>query len=411
METTARHVGLDIHKQHILVAAVDGQQQVALKPRKISVQAFSNWAIKHLRPTDRVAMESTSNAWHWYDHLIPLVAEVRVANAYKVKLISQSRVKTDKQDALVLAQLLAANLLPSVWVPPPHVRELRGIVAHRFHLVRDRTAAKNRLHSVLHRHNLSLPAGDPFSQENREWWQAQALSPTEILRIRHELRHIEHLTQLITEVEAEVARLSVTFPWDEQVAFLVQLPGVGLNSAMTILSAIGDIGRFPSAKQLVGYAGLGASVHASGQTYRTGKITKQGRRELRVVLVECTWMAVRHSPVWKSRFNVLTARSGKQKAIVAIARKLLVVVWHVLTQQVADRDADAQAVARSLMTWATGYRLARSLGMTRPVFVKRELERLGLASEVDRMRYGSKTYHVANLRTYTVKQGTPVSAT
>lgn len=411
MEAVQRHLGLDVHREQVMVAAVDCQQTVLMAPFRVAVSRFAQWAETHLQPADRIALEATSNAWTFYDILDPLVAEVKIADSRKIKLISASRAKTDKHDALVLAQLLASNLLPAIWVPPVYVRELRSLTAHRRRLVRERSAAKNRLHAVLHRHNLVLPPGDPFSDAHADWWASLAVSSSERLRVRHEWSQIEHLSKLIEEVEAELAQQSVQAPWSDRVSFLIQLPGIGLNSALTILAAIGEIERFGSAKPLVGYAGLGASVYASGQRYHSGKITKQGRRELRAVLVECAWAAVSHSAHWKRRYQKLLHRMDKHKAIVAIARQLLVAVWHLLTRQVADRHADVQAVARSLMTWATQYRLATRLGMTRPAFVKRELERLGLASQVDRMRYGSKTYHIANLRPYTVKQDTPISVT
>ncbi len=269
----------------------------------------------------------------------------------------------------MLAKLLAAHLLPAVWVPPLPVRDLRGLVAHRQQLSRDQTAAKNRLHSVLHRHNLSLPPGEPFSESNQRWWQALTLSPVERLRVRHDLLQMQHIAALLAEVETAIARCSVQQPWQDQVAFLIQLPGVGLQRAMTILSAIGDIDRFPSAKQLVGYSGLGGSVHDSGQTHQTGSITKQGRSELRAVLVECAWAAVRYAPYWHPCFATLKASIGRQKAIVAVARKLLVVIWHVLTKRVPDYHAEAQAVARSLMKWASAHRLATSAGLSRSAFV------------------------------------------
>jgi len=145
-----------------------------------------------------------------------------------------------------------------------------------------------------------------------------------------------------------LAHLSVSEPWAHQVIFLIQLPGIGLLTAMTIpstllrtgLSAIGDISRFLTAKKLVGYGGLGARIHASGQTCRSGGITKQGRRELRTAMIEAAWVAVRTHPHWEAQFQRLEKRIGKQKAIVAMARKLLVVVWHVLSEQVADRYGD-----------------------------------------------------------------------
>jgi transposase len=117
---------------------------------------------------------------------------------------------------------------------------------------------------------------------------------------------------------------------------------------MTILAAIGEITRFPSAQKLVGYSGLGASVHASGQTEHPGAITKQGRRELRTALIEAAWIAVRQHPYWEAQFERLAARKGAGKAIVAIARKLLVAIWHVLTKHVADCHADPVRVARKL---------------------------------------------------------------
>jgi transposase len=320
------------------------------------------------------------------------VAEVTVADTNKVGLISRSARKTDPHDALVLAKLLAAGLLPAVWVPPQAVRELRDLVAHRQHLIRDRTAARNRLHSMLHRHNLLLPLGDPFNDANRAWWQALRLSSPERLRVRQELAHLQHLSRLIEEVETEMAHLSLQPPWREQMAFVLQLPGIGLLSGLTLLSAIGEVDRFPSAAHLVGYSGLGASVHASGNTFRTGHITKQGRRELRTVLVECAWAAVRYSPLWRIRFERLVAQIGKQKAIVAIARKLLVVVWHVLSKHQPDRDADPQAVARSLMKWASVLRTTSSLGLTRPAFVWQELDRQGLGQRIDRFYYSGQLY-------------------
>ena len=138
---------------------------------------------------------------------------------------------------------------------------------------------------------------------------------------------------MIRQVEAELAILSVGAEWVDQAAFLVQLPGIGLVNAMTILAAVGEIERFPSAKHLVGYSGMGARVRASGTTHRSGGITKQGRAELRTAMVEAAWTAVGTNAVWKARFEQLADRIGRRKAIVAIARKLPVVVWNVLERE------------------------------------------------------------------------------
>jgi transposase len=197
---------------------------------------------------------------------------------------------------------------------------------------------------------------------------------------RHDLDLIDNLCATIEEAEAEMARLSVSEPWIDQVPFLIQLPGIGLITAMTIMGVIGDITRFPSAKKLVGYSGLGARIHASGQTRYTGCITKAGRRELRTAMVEAAWTAVDHHPHWQAQFQTLAARIGKQKAAVAIARKLLVVVWHVLSRRVPDRHADLPAVKRKFLAWASAYRLATSLGLSRAQFVQQNLEKVGLSA-------------------------------
>jgi transposase len=388
-EASSRFVALDVHKNYLVVGAVDAQLDVVLPPRRVSLLQFESWARKHLKATDAVVFEATTNAWYVHDLLEPLVDRVVVAHPYHVKLIAASLVKTDKRDTLALARILAANMVPAVWVPPVHVRDLRALVSHRTRLVRQRTAAKNRLRSLLHRHHIVPPSGAISSVESRAWWEGLPLSSSEKLRARQDLALIDYLSSPIAEVEAELARLSSSDPWADQVPFLVQLPGIGMLTAMTVLSAIGDVTRFPTAKKLVGYGGLGARIHASGQTNRSGRITKQGRRELRAAMVEAAWVAVRSHPFWKDKFEALATRIGKQKAIVAIARKLLVVVWHVLTEQAVDRQADPETVARSLMTWATRNRLATSLGLSRPQFVRLRLDQLGIGQELERFKYGS----------------------
>jgi Transposase len=126
VQTQRRFVGLDVHRRYATVAAVDSQQQVVLTARRIEFKDFDVWIRKHLAKTDVVTLEATSNAWHLYDKLVPLVASVTVANPMQIALIAKTLVKTDPRDALTLARLLAAGILPSVWVPPDEVRELRA---------------------------------------------------------------------------------------------------------------------------------------------------------------------------------------------------------------------------------------------------------------------------------------------
>jgi len=395
---TPRFVGIDLHKHFAVVAAVNAQQRLVLPPtRPIDLDEFPAWASTHLYPTDVVVLEATSNAWWLYDLLAPRVQRVVVANPLQVKWIAHAAVKTDKHDAIRLAKLLAANLIPEVWVPPRHVRELRALLAHRRALVKQRTAVKNRLHSILHRQALKLPSGDPFAAHNRTWWLALDLSPTERLRLRQDLDTLEHVEKQLADLDSELARLSNQSPWNLAMPFLIQLPGLALLSAMTVLAAIGDITRFPTAKHLVGYAGLGTRIHDSGETSSEGHISKEGRRDLRRILIEAAWIAVNTHPYWKAEFERLCRHKPQGVAIVAIARKLLVVIWHVLTERAADHHADPVMVACKLMRWSWELTEEQRGGLTSRQFVRYGLLRLRLGNELTTFTYGGMPRRLASV--------------
>ena len=388
LQSWLRFIAIDIHKHSLMIGGIDAHKHIVLPPRRVELSRWPQWAQANLLPTDAVVIEATTNAWAIYDLLAPLLGRAVVVHPAKVKLIAASRVKTDKVDVLSLAQLLRADLLPEVWVPPQHVRELRALLSHRRRLVSLQTTAKNRLHSVLHRLNLRPPDGELFAQKQRAWWQALDLWPTERLRVEQDVATLDHVAPQIAAVDADLRRLSTSKEWAEQVPDLVQLPGIALFSAMTILGAVGDSTRFPSAKKLVGYAGLGAGVHDSGKTHRDKRITKQGRRELRYVLIEAARAASQSHPYWKRTFAQLEKRIGEGKALVAIARKLLIVVWHVLMAKSADRRADAEQVAFKLMVWAWKLSDEQRGGLSSRQFIRVHLIGLGLGAEVTHITRG-----------------------
>lgn len=159
------------------------------------------------------------------------------------------------------------------------------------------------------------------------------------------------------------------------------------------MAAIGDINRFPDAKHLVGYAGLGARVHISGELRIYGRITKTGRRDLRTAMVEAANHAIVSHPNWKQRFESLAKRKGRSKSVVAIARMMLVAVWHILTKAEADRHAVPQQVATSLFTLA--HRMhARNLpdGQSALQFTRNQLDRLGIGQDVEQIPWGSRCF-------------------
>jgi hypothetical protein len=177
---------------------------------------------------------------------------------------------------------------------------------------------------------------------------------------------------------------------DERTPLLVQLPGVGLLTAVTILSAIGDIRRFPDEDHLVGYAGLGASVHASGEKRTSGHITKHGRRDLRRALVNAANHAVQDHPHWKQELARLEPKLGRSRAIVRIARLLLISVWHILSKDVADKHADARSVACSLFMTAYRVKVRNLGGMSAKQWTRHQLDRLGIGRELSEIPWGTK---------------------
>jgi transposase len=384
-----RFVGLDVHKRYLVAAAVDPDRNEVMSPRHVPLARLDAWVRKTLTPQDAVVLEMTTNTFQLHDDLQPYVFSVTVVHPPHVALITRAQVMTDKIAARTLAKLHAVGLLPPVWVPPPEVRDERALVAQRSKMLRLSTQAKNRLHAVLHRHHLLPPEGDPFTPGKHEWWLGLEVSALERARIQCDLDVLVFAQTQIAHLEEAMTALAAQ---DERVLLLVQIPGIAWLTALTLLAAIGDISRFPTAKHLVGYAGLGVRVHDSGQTRHSGRITKAGRRDIRAAMVEAAHTASRTHAHWREELARLEPRLGKNKAIVAIARKLLVTVWHVLTEGCADRFADPEQVARKLLRHAHQLgREHRPEGQTPAQYVREQLDRLGQGVDLTAIRCGSRT--------------------
>jgi transposase len=390
-----RYIGLDVHKHYITVGGMNAQQDMVLRPRNVEMERFKAWAEANLRQTDEVVLEATTNTWDIYDTVAPLVKRVVVAHPAEVKQIANARVKTDNQDVVRLLRLLIADMLPEVWVPPLEVRELRALISYRWRLVKMATAIQNRMHSLLHRHNLQAPEGKVDTGENREWWEHVQLSGLERLRLNQELKTLRLVREHIEEVEKELGCLSTSERWANQAVHIMQLPGVGIIVTMTVLSAIGDIQRFPSARKLVGYAGFGAGVEDSGEKHFEKGITKSGRKELRWALVEAAWQAIRSNARLRAEYDQLCKRKHPNQAIVAIARKLLVILWYLLNRQETYDHAADEDLAYKMLTWAWHMDKSAKRGMTNQQFAKYALIQLGRGEHLTRIVKGGLPRRIA----------------
>lgn len=385
-----RYMALDIHKHYCVVAGVDREGKVLLHAVRVEHADLEGWLKKNLVSTDRVVIESTTNAWHVYDLLAPLVERVVVANPIRVKQIAQARVKTDIRDTLILARLLAANLVPDVWVPPVHVRELRQLLSQRRQLVETHTQIVNRMHSVAHRHHLSHPAGKRFNEKTTGWQKDKRLSKIEQFQVQLEMENLTYIEKQIERISKEVRKMCHQKPWAQDMTYLMQLPGFGVITAMTVLAAIGDIQRFETPKHLASYSGLTPGLQQSGTKNRGKGITKEGRRELRWALVEAAQMAVKSDPIWKTRFQEMQKRMHRNQAITAVAHRLLELVWYVLTRHQPYRHFSQERIAYKYLTWAWKMDEEARDGLTRQQFARYYLMRLGIGHDLTRIALDPK---------------------
>jgi len=343
-----------------------------------------------LLSTDHVVLESTTNAWHVYDLLSPLGERVVVANPIRVKQIAQARVKTDIRDTLILARLLAANLVPQVWVPPAHVREMRHLLSQRRQLVETHTQIVNRMHSVAHRHHLRHERGKRFNEKNTGWQKDKRLSRVEQFQLELEMENQAYIEKQISRIGKEVARMSHQKPWAESMTYLMQLPGFGVITAMTVLAATGEIQRFASARHLASYSGLTCGLEQSGAKLVSKAITKEGRKELRWAMVEVAQRAVKSDPHWKIRFQELQKRMHRNQAITAVAHRLLELVWYVLTRRQPYRHFSHERIAYKYLTWAWQMDEEARDGLTRQQFARYYLMRLGIGHDLTRIALDPK---------------------
>jgi transposase len=385
----ARFIGLDVHKHYLIAVGVDAQLNPLFGPQRVQLSQLESWAKKTFTPNDAVVLEMTTNAFQLYDDLAPYVYSLTLVHPPHVKLITQARVMTDRIAAARLAGLHALGLLPPVWVPPAEVRDHRAVVAQRTKMTRLATQAKNRLHAVLHRHHILAPEGNLFTPEKRAWWLSLLVTDLTRIRIQCDLDTLAFAQSQLDLLEKAIIQIATQ---DERVSLLIQLPGIGLITAVALLAAIGDIARFPTEKHLVGYSGLGTSVHDSGLTHRSGRITKAGRRDIRAALVEAAQSASNTHPHWMAELARLEPRLGRNKAIVAIARKLLVATWHVLVEGCADRFAEPAWVARKLLAHAERLgKASRPEGQTAAAYVRERLDSLGIGADLKTIQRGQRT--------------------
>jgi transposase len=324
-----RAIALDVHRDFCVVAicedgCVRSGARVPSTPEGLTLLAQS------LVKSDRVALEVTGSCWEIARILEPHVERVVVVSPDDTG-ITRARAKTDRLDARTLARLLWSGELESVWMPDERCRVLRRRLARREQLVHARSRAKNEIQAVLQRRLQGKPpCSDLFGVKGRRWLAGLELPLEERESVDAGIRHIDFLDSEIAAVERLIAQQALNWP---EIRRLMTVPGVNLICAATFLAAIGDVSRFFTSRKLVAYLGLDPKVRQSGQApARSGRISKRGSAAARWALVEAAWSVVRQPGPLHAFYDRTRARRGHGKAIVATARKLAILFWHMLTR-------------------------------------------------------------------------------
>jgi transposase len=336
------HVGLDLSRKrvdvHVMNDAGESVDTWAVLPDRGGLRALVRRLEKHGEPV-YAAIESMNGARFVHDELELAGWRVDVADAVKVKGLAPLACKTDKIDARVLAELCRRDLVPAIWLPTPEHRGERERSRWRLHLVRHRSALKNRIHATLLAFGHQCPTSDLFGVKGRRRLAEMNLPEPWLGTVEASLRLIDELEAEIASCERDLRALGAQHAY---IPKLMTVPGIGWILAYTIASEIGDISRFASPKKLCGYTGLCPRVYQSGTKDHRGALRKNGPAYLRWALIEAATHAELH-PAFHDHYEATKKRLGKQRgakvARVDVARRLAEAIWHMLTRDQAFSPA------------------------------------------------------------------------
>lgn len=340
-----RSIGMDVHRSFAQVAILDSGKftdNIRIDLEHDAVVAFG----KSPTSEDEVVLESTGNTAAIVRLLKPFVRRVVIANPLQVKAIAHARVKTDKVDAKILAQLHSAGFLPEVWSADDETQGLRRLVSERAVLVRSIRRVKSRVQAVLHANLVPKYVGHLFGKGGKRWLAEVPLPKLERdILVRH-LDELEWLNGKLEKMDRDMARISLD---DQRSRKLMSIAGISSTIATAIIAAIGDISRFPSPESLASYFGLTPRIRQSGDRGAIhGRISKQGNGLARTMLVEAAWSAASVPGPLRAFFLRIKDRKGLNVAAVATARKIAELIWQLLRKDEPYRWARPAFVAMKM---------------------------------------------------------------
>jgi transposase len=327
----AVYVGIDVHKHYCQAALMNHNGHIVKELRFDNTSQGTSNLITLAKSIDtqvQAVVEPSANFWiRIYDKLEQEGVEVKLSNPMRTKAIAEARIKTDRIDAKTLAYLLRGDLVAESYVPSRKNRERRALIRHRASLIRMRVEIKNRIHALLDKHELTHTYTDLFGKQGLEWLRTLQLPTPDQQILQSNLQIVETLNEQIRSMDIEIAKDATS---EEKAKLLMTMPGVDYYAAMVLLSEIGDVRRFNSDEKLVSWVGLAPQVHQSGESNWTGHITRKGSKRARWILGQCAQSARQHDPRMREFYERIERKHGSQKAIVAVARKMLVIMYVML---------------------------------------------------------------------------------
>lgn len=337
-----KYVGIDLHKRIIAICVVSPSRKVLERKTLYCNDPAQIREYFQSLGEFQAVIEATA-AYDWLAELLdPLAQRVVLAHPGKMRIIAESKRKSDRIDARILAEFLALEIIPQAHRPTPRQRELRTLVRQRQWLKQRRTSLRCQVRSLLARYNLDRK--DLFTPQGRQYLEEVKVSDSDRFCLDQMLFLLAALECQLTEYKKKLGELAKRGSAKEQKArrLLLSAPGIGEVTSAIVLAELGsDVRRFGSQKDVAAYAGLAPGRRESAGKARDLPITKQGSRLLRWGMIQSAWVAIRHDQKWRAVHEQLTKRRGKKRAIVAVARRLLCVVAAILrSEQPYDQGYD-----------------------------------------------------------------------
>jgi transposase len=337
-------VGLDVHKLTTVATILDSEgkrvDQAELSSSDKELVAY----LRRIPPPQHVVLEAC-NVWpHIYDAARSTGADVTLAHPYKVRVISEASLKSDRVDSEALARLLRLGSVPMAYAPDPAVRDLRQLVRDRVFYMRQEVDVKNHLYAALLRRGFSYEDGILGLRRKRE-----VLRDLHLPEIDRGLDRLARFDERCVDLNRAIHEAFVT---SKEAQLLETIPGIGEFTAVALVAELCPIDRFPNIEKLCSYAGLVPTNHQSGADSYQGRLKKDSDQHVKGLLIQASWIHRREDisgDVSKLAKRV-ARRRGKQKGSVAGAHKMLKIVYAVLrrgTPYTPDRPSLGDATAES----------------------------------------------------------------